>query len=59
MKYAKVKKALWKRAQHVLSVINAVKSHLKSFEGTRGKHLLRLNSFDVNFYEEFIKYLTL
>lgn len=40
-----------------INVINAMKAHLKGFEGFR-KEVITFDSFDVNFYEEFVKYLT-
>lgn len=40
-----------------INVINAMKAHLKSFESFR-KEPITFDSFDMNFYEEFIKYLT-
>ena len=53
--YVKSKEGSVKRC--TINVINAMKSHLKSFEGYR-KAPITFDSFDVNFYEEFIKYLT-
>jgi hypothetical protein len=40
-----------------INVINAMKAHLKSFESFR-KEPITFDSFDMNFYEEFVKYLT-
>jgi hypothetical protein len=40
-----------------INVTNAMKAHLKSFESFR-KGLITFDSFDMNFYEEFVKYLT-
>ena len=40
-----------------INVINAMKAHLKSFEYYR-KEPVTFDSFDVHFYEEFVKYLT-
>ena len=40
-----------------INVINAMKAHLKSFEHYR-KEPVTFDSFDVHFYEEFVKYLT-
>ena len=40
-----------------INVINAMKAHLKSFESYR-KEPITFDSFDVHFYEEFVKYLT-
>jgi hypothetical protein len=40
-----------------INVINAMKAHLKSFENYRNEPIT-FDSFDVNFYEEFAKYLT-
>ncbi len=40
-----------------INVINAMKAHLKSFENYRNEPIT-FDSFDVNFYEEFVKYLT-
>lgn len=53
--YAKSKEGSVKRC--TINVINAMKSHLKSFEAHRGEPIT-FDSFDVNFYEQFIKYLT-
>jgi hypothetical protein len=53
--YAKSKEGSMKRC--TINVINAMKSHLKSFEAYR-KAPITFDSFDVNFYEEFIKFLT-
>ena len=40
-----------------INVINAMKAHLKNFELFR-KMPITFDSFDMNFYEEFVKYLT-
>ena len=40
-----------------INVINAMKAHLKSFEIYR-EEPITFDSFDVNFYEDFVKYLT-
>lgn len=40
-----------------INVINAMKAHLKSFENYRNEPIT-FDCFDVNFYEEFVKYLT-
>lgn len=40
-----------------INVINAMKKHLKSFESYR-KDPITFDSFDVHFYEDFVKYLT-
>jgi hypothetical protein len=40
-----------------INVINAMKAHLKSFESYR-KEPITFDSFDMNFYEDFVKYLT-
>ena len=40
-----------------INVINAMKAHLKSFESFRKKPIT-FDSFDMNFYEDFVKYLT-
>lgn len=40
-----------------INVINAMKAHLKSFESYR-KEPITFDSFDVHFYEGFVKYLT-
>jgi hypothetical protein len=53
--YVKSKEGSVKRC--TINVINAMKSHLKSFEAYR-KMPITFDSFDVDFYEEFIKYLT-
>ena len=53
--YVKSKESSVKRC--TINVINAMKSHLESFEAYR-KIPITFDSFDVNFYEEFIKYLT-
>lgn len=40
-----------------INVINAMKAHLKSFESFK-KEPITFDSFDMNFYEDFVKYLT-
>jgi hypothetical protein len=40
-----------------INVINAMKGHLKSFETYRNEPIT-FDSFDVNFYENFVRYLT-
>ena len=40
-----------------INVINAMKAHIKSFEHYR-KEPITFDSFDVRFYEDFVKYLT-
>ncbi len=40
-----------------INVINAMKAHLQSFESFRNKPIT-FDSFNMNFYEEFVKYLT-
>jgi hypothetical protein len=40
-----------------INVINAMKAHLKSFEMYR-KESITFDSFDVQFYEDFVKFLT-
>lgn len=40
-----------------INVINAMKAHLKSFETYR-KQPITFDSFDVTFYEDFVKFLT-
>jgi hypothetical protein len=40
-----------------INVINMMKSHLKSFELFR-KEAITFDSFDANFYEDFVKFLT-
>lgn len=40
-----------------INVINAMKAHLKSFESFR-KEPITFDSFDMKFYEDFVKYLT-
>ena len=40
-----------------INVINAMKAHLKSFESFR-EEPITFDSFDVHFYEDFVKYLT-
>ncbi len=40
-----------------INVINAMKAHLKSFETYR-KESITFDSFDVPFYEDFVRYLT-
>jgi hypothetical protein len=54
LQYTKSKEGSVKRC--TINVINAMKSHLKSFEAYR-KEPTTFDSFDVNFYEEFVKYL--
>lgn len=53
--YVKSKEGTVKRC--TINVINAMKGHLKSFEDFR-KEPITFDSFDVAFYEEFVKYLT-
>jgi hypothetical protein len=53
--YVKSKQSAVKRC--TINVINAMKNHLKSFEAFR-KDNITFDSFDMNFYEEFVKYLT-
>ncbi|HTM98487.1 MAG TPA: site-specific integrase [Pedobacter sp.] len=53
--YVKSKQSTVKHC--TINVINAMKAHLKSFESFR-KELITFDSFDMDFYEEFIKYLT-
>ena len=43
--------------QCTINVINAMKNHLRSFEGYRG-HPITFDSFDFDFYVEFMKYMT-
>ncbi len=43
--------------QCTINVINAMKAHLMSFELFR-KEPITFDSFDVNFYEDFVKFLT-
>ena len=40
-----------------INVINAMKAHLKRFESFRNKPIT-FDSFDMNFYEDFVKFLT-
>jgi len=53
--YIKDKETSVKRC--TINVINAMKCHLKSFEVYR-KQPITFDSFDVIFYEEFVKFLT-
>jgi len=53
--YVKSKQSTVKRC--TINVINAMKAHLKSFEFFR-KEPITFDSFDMNFYEDFVKYLT-
>jgi hypothetical protein len=43
--------------QCTINVINAMKAHLQAFEIFR-KELITFDSFDVHFYEDFVKFLT-
>ncbi len=54
-KYVKSKESTVKRC--TINVINAMKGHLKGFEDFR-KEPITFDSFDVSFYEKFVKYLT-
>ena len=53
--YAKAKEGSVKKC--TINVINAMKAHLKLFEEYR-KESITFDSFDVQFYEEFVFYLT-
>lgn len=53
--YVKSKESSVKRC--TINVINAMKGHLKAFEIYR-KEPVTFDSFDVDFYEEFVKFLT-
>ena len=53
--YVKSKESTVKHC--TINVINAMKAHLKSFESYR-KEPITFDSFDMNFYEDFVKYLT-
>src|SRR5665213_2280890 len=53
--YVKSKQSTIKHC--TINVINAMKAHLKSFESFR-KEPITFDSFDMNFYEEFVKFLT-
>jgi hypothetical protein len=53
--YVKAKESLVKRC--TINVINAMRAHLKSFEAYR-KEPITFESFDAQFYEEFVRYLT-
>jgi len=53
--YVKSKQSTVKHC--TINVINAMKAHLKSFESFRRKPIT-FDSFDMNFYEEFVKFLT-
>jgi hypothetical protein len=53
--YASSKESSVKRV--TINVINAMKGHLKSFETYRNEPIT-FDSFDVNFYENFVRYLT-
>jgi hypothetical protein len=53
--YVKSKQSTVKHC--TINVINAMKSHLKSFESFR-KEPITFDSFDMNFYEDLVKYLT-
>ena len=53
--YVKSKQSTVKHC--TINVINAMKGHIKSFESFRKKSIT-FDSFDMNFYEEFVKYLT-
>jgi hypothetical protein len=53
--YVKSKQSTVKHC--TINVINMMKAHLKSFESFR-KEPITFDSFDMNFYEEFVKYLT-
>jgi integrase len=43
--------------QCTINVINAMKAHLRAFEAFRKEHIT-FDSFDVHFYEAFVKFLT-
>jgi hypothetical protein len=53
--YVRSKQSTVKRC--TINVINAMKAHLMSFENHR-KEPISFDSFDVHFYEDFVKYLT-
>ena len=53
--YVKSKESSVKRC--TINVINAMKGHLKAFQTFR-KEQITFDSFDVEFYEEFVKFLT-
>ena len=53
--YVKSKESTVKHC--TINVINAMKAHVKSFETFR-KEPITFDSFDMNFYESFVKYLT-
>ena len=53
--YVRSKESTVKRC--TINVINAMKAHVKSFETFR-KEAITFDSFDMNFYEDFVKYLT-
>lgn len=53
--YVKSKRSTVK--QCTINVINAMKAHLMSFESFR-KEPITFDSFDVHFYEDFVKFLT-
>ncbi len=53
--YVRSKQSTVKRC--TINVINAMKGHLKSFETYR-KEPITFDSFDVHFYEDFVRYLT-
>ncbi len=53
--YVKSKESTVKHC--TINVINAMKAHVRSFETFR-KQPITFDSFDMNFYEEFVKYLT-
>ncbi|HET7116953.1 MAG TPA: phage integrase SAM-like domain-containing protein [Hanamia sp.] len=53
--YVKSKQSTVKHC--TINVINAMKAHLKSFESFR-KEPITFDSFDMNFYEAFVKFLT-
>ncbi len=53
--YVKSKQSTVKHC--TINVINAMKVHLRSFESYR-KEPITFDSFDVHFYEDFVKYLT-
>lgn len=53
--YIKSKQSSVKRC--TINVINAMKAHLKSFESYR-KKAITFDSFDMHFYEDFVRYLT-
>ena len=43
--------------QCTINVINAMKAHLRAFEAYR-KEAITFDSFDMHFYEAFVKFLT-